>query len=258
MRVYIVSDVEGISDVSSIDMMDRTSELYQQTRKCLMDDVNAAVDGAFRGGATEVFVVDGHGGGGSFIEGALDPRATQILAKDSAKMSLEIFDMAFCVGAHAMAGTEKAFLDHTQTSATWFSFSVNGKEYGELGQLAIVAGMSDVPLVMMCGDRAACEEAAALIEGITCVEVKSAQIRNECTCIPTVEAHEMIRAAAEKAVRNYKAVKPYKVTLPAAISVTFTRNDHCDAKAKPCYKRRGRTLEKTVDTLRCHADLCRF
>jgi D-amino peptidase len=34
----------------------------------LMLDVNAAVEGAFEGGASDVYVVDGHGGGKNFIK----------------------------------------------------------------------------------------------------------------------------------------------------------------------------------------------
>jgi hypothetical protein len=43
----------------------------------------------------------------------------------------------FCMGAHAMAGTQNAFLDHTQSSLSWHDYSINGRKVGELAQRAV-------------------------------------------------------------------------------------------------------------------------
>ena len=58
MKVAIITDLEGISCVDSIDMI--FGDGYQFACEQLMLDVNAAINGAFEGGADEVFVVDGH------------------------------------------------------------------------------------------------------------------------------------------------------------------------------------------------------
>ena len=258
MRLKIVTDLEGISGIDKFEMMDRETEGYQQARRLLMADVNAAVEGAIRGGASEIYVVDGHHGGGNFIDELLDSRAQFLSAADSGKVAITDFDATMLIGGHALAGTEKAFLDHTKSSKTWFSYTVNGKEYGELGMQAILCGMNDVPMIMISGDRAACEEARELIDNIVCVEVKSAQIRNVAQCIPVEEAHEKICAAAEDAVRRYRQIKNHTITLPATVAVTFTRSDYCDKYHKPHYTRRGRTLEKVITQVTCHNDLGAF
>ena len=37
------------------------------------------------------------------------------------------FAGVFCVGYHAMAGTLNGFLDHTQSSASWYNYFLNGR-----------------------------------------------------------------------------------------------------------------------------------
>ena len=61
MKVYIMTDMEGISGINIPEMVGRDNPQYAYGRWCLTKDVNASVAGAFEGGATEVIVNDGHG-----------------------------------------------------------------------------------------------------------------------------------------------------------------------------------------------------
>ena len=130
MRIFIETDLEGISGVSTIDEIEQRDP-YSFER--LMADLNAAVSGAVDAGADEVYVTDGHGGGNNFIADRLDKRARQVNASAD---DLPGCDAAFIIGAHAMAGTANAFLDHTQSSKTWHNYYINGCRHGEMGQLA--------------------------------------------------------------------------------------------------------------------------
>ena len=58
-----------------MEMIRRDNSGYDYSVKRLMIDVNAAIDGAFAGGATRVTVLDSHGGGGNFDISLLDKRA---------------------------------------------------------------------------------------------------------------------------------------------------------------------------------------
>ena len=63
MNVVIMTDLEGISGVDSIaNIMDK-GEPYRYACERLMADTNAAVEGAIKAGAQNVYVIDGHGGG---------------------------------------------------------------------------------------------------------------------------------------------------------------------------------------------------
>ena len=78
MKIYISVDLEGISGVSSPEYVLRDGFFYPTAQRLLTADVNAAVRGAFDGGADEVVVIDGHSGGKNFLPGELDVRAVQI------------------------------------------------------------------------------------------------------------------------------------------------------------------------------------
>ena len=75
MKVYIMTDMEGISGVSIPEMVKRGEPQYEAARHWLTSDINAAVAGAFDAGATEVIVNDGHGGAPHMVLDEADPRA---------------------------------------------------------------------------------------------------------------------------------------------------------------------------------------
>ena len=62
LKVYISADMEGIGGVStwSVQASAKGRE-YEQFRRLMTLEVNAAVAGAFDAGATEVLVSDSHG-----------------------------------------------------------------------------------------------------------------------------------------------------------------------------------------------------
>jgi len=242
MKVYIMTDLEGISGVSSIEYMDRSSCFYEDARRYLMGDVNAAIAGCFDAGATEVVVKDGHGGGANFIMDQLDPRAEHDFTHGAwTGMLDETFDATLIVGQHAMAGTLNGFLDHTMSSRSWWQYSINGKPYGELGMWATIAGHYDVPLIFVCGDEAACAEARELIPNIRTVAVKRGIERNRAHCKPVPKAQQEIRNRVVEAMKNIDKVKPHKIELPATIELIWYRSDMAD----DCC--RGRTDRQRID-----------
>ncbi len=223
-NVLIVTDLEGISGISTMEML---SEQYEECCRRLMADTNAAVAGAFDGGAERVFVEDGHGGGDNFIAGMLDKRAEQVTLQTYPDMNEVCAIMQ--VGAHAMAGTPNGLLDHTQSSVAWHNYTVNGRRCGEMAQSALFAGAYDVPNVMMSGDRAACEEAREFFgEHCACAEVKLAKGRNTAECLPNEEAEKAIYEAAKRGMAEIDNVSPMKIECPFEIELEYNRADYCD------------------------------
>ncbi len=235
MRIYIHTDLEGVSGVDRMDMMDVATPGYQHAREMLMGDLNAAIDGAFAGGATHVTVLDSHGGGiGNFIPEQLDPRA-QADAKPNGKwwgVLGDGFDGTFFIGAHAMAGTQNGFLDHTQSSVAWHDYTLNGRRLGELAQWAMVAGHFGVPLLMVSGDEAACVEARRFFDPVETAAVKRGVGRNRAELVGLDEAHARIREAARRAVALVGLAKPFRPILPAEVVLHFNRADYCDDAAR--------------------------
>ena len=259
-KIYIATDMEGVSGIGHLEMMERGGPEFHRCRKLLCADVNAAVSGVFDGGATEVTVLDAHGGGGNFIIEELDPRATYERSAGGRRKfpSLdESCDGFFLIGRHAMAGTAQAFLDHTQSSRSWFSYSLGGREMGEMGQLAAIAGHFGVPVLLVTGDEAACVEARSFFPGAETVSVKWAPVRNRAVCIHPERAHQLIREAAAQALKLVGKLEPFVAAMPAEIKLTFTRSDYADGLAhRPGVTRvDARTITKSID---CVLDLLSF
>ena len=255
MKIYILTDMEGISGIGRREMVmaDEGGEHYQYGRKCLTEDINAAVAGAFDGGATDVVVNDGHGGGRHLILEEADPRALYERPVSGYHLmpSLdESFDGLFAVGAHAMAGTVDAFLDHTQSSATWHNYWINGELHGEVGQCAAFAGHYAVPLVLVAGDEAACEEARRLYDDPVTVAVKKAQGRETATCIHPKKAREMIRQGAKQAMELIGSKQPWVLEPPITVRLEVYRADVIDRMAESDRVKRidARTVEMTVNS----------
>jgi D-amino peptidase len=90
---------------------------------------------------------------------------------------------------------------HTYTGSI-FSLEINGRSLGEIGVDAAIAGHYNVPVILLTGDRAACEEARDLISGIETVVVKEGISRSAAVCLQPAYARKLIEEAAERAVRR--------------------------------------------------------
>lgn len=257
--VLIVTDLEGISGVGSMEQMNDTEHGgYAYSCARLIADTNAAVAGAFEGGAERVLVEDGHGTGVNFIPGELDPRAEQV-DMCAPGFSLDGVVCVMQVGAHAMSGTLCAFLDHTQSSVAWHDYKINSRRCGEMAQVAGYTGAFGIPCTMVSGDSAACMEARQFFGGeIACAEVKTALCRNRADCIGAEEAEARIRAAAKRGVALAETMKPFRVLLPMELTVEYNRADYCEAVCAwrdDIERLDARTVRRVVKEITCYRDM---
>lgn len=262
MHILILTDLEGVSGVDKFEMMTEGTAGFEQARENITKDVNITIEGAFAGGATKVTVIDGHGHYNNIIDDMLDSRAERLNIKDFCVMNVSDmkYDGLFVTGAHAMAGTENAFLDHTQAAISWFEYKLNGEPCGEIGMLAYLVGLNNIPLLMVNGDEAACREVEALVPGVVTAAVKTANERNVATCYPEAEVNEKIFNAAKKGAESIGKIKALKLTMPAIMELTYSRSDFCDESFKDAQntERYGRTLRKKLDKINCYYDIVRF
>jgi D-amino peptidase len=234
MKIYIHTDLEGVTGIDSMDMIEKTGPRYRGCCEQLMADLNAAVDGAFAGGAAHVTVLDSHGGGNNFILEMLDKRAENDTRPNKKWWGImdDSYQGTLFIGAHAMAGTQNAFLDHTQSSLAWHNYSINGRRMGELAQWAIVAGNWGVPLLMMSGDEAACVEARQFFNPVETAAVKRGIGRNRAELVDPQEARARIREAARRAMSLVGKAKPFAPVKPMEIVLEYNRADYCDGAAQ--------------------------
>ncbi len=260
MNVMIMTDLEGVSGVDKDEMVscEGTAE-HKFAIERLMLDVNAAIEGAFDGGADVVYVVDGHGGGNNFIKDMLDKRSKQLSVKEwEGKITNGEIDAYMEVGVHAMAGTINAFLDHTQSSLSWYNYMVNGRKCGEIAQGAIFAGAFDVPFVMVSGDEAACVEAKAFLGDIECAIVKYGVGRNKAKTVQLDEALRRIKKASQESLKLVGKIRIYKPLMPLEIKLELCRSDMCDALIQThdnIERLDARTVRKIVNKIDSYRDI---
>jgi D-amino peptidase len=254
MKIYILADMEGISGIRRMEQVQRESSEYAEGCGLMIQDINAAVAGAFDGGAASVVVADTHGGGGQVRVGEMDARAVyEMPGRGELMPSLDRgFDGLILLGHHARAGTIGGFLDHTMSSARWFEYRINGKVVGEIGIEAAYAGHHGVPVIMVSGDEATAREARATLGKVECAVVKWGIGRNKAKCLPLPRAHEVVRETARRAVARARSFRPFRPRLPATIQITFYRTDWAEELAfRPGVERvDARTVRQKIRSLR--------
>ncbi len=220
MKIYIMTDLEGVSGV--VDFEWRKDESppnmlkRQRYSRLLTGEVNAAVDGCFAAGATEVLVDDAHGGAYTIDFENVDKRCSVLHGKFRPGMMSCLdssFDAMLMIGAHAMARTPGGVLYHTMSLDTR-EIRLNGIPHGEFGIFAFKAGAYNVPTIMISGDEAACREGKRFIKGLVAVAVKKGLSRYSAVSIAPERAREMIREGVIEAIGKLKHIKPYKLKAP--------------------------------------------
>ncbi len=173
MKIFLMTDLEGVCGViNHDDWVIPSGRYYEEGKKLLTMEVNAAVEGFFSAGASEIVVVDGHGAGG--INHILLDNRTMYLRSSVGPYPFMLdksYDAIAWVGQHAKAGTEHAHIAHTG----WFDvldYKINGISVGEFGHIAMLAAFLGIKSIFASGDEAFTLEAKALIQGIETVTVK--------------------------------------------------------------------------------------
>ena len=256
MKIYISVDMEGISGINSPEYVLRDGMHFQAGRRLLTADVNAAVRGAFDGGADEVIVADMHAASGNIIIEDLDPRAL-IMAGTPHQPRFPFLDKSvdglFLLGYHAMAGTERANLEHTMSSKAWHKFCINGRPYGELGIDAELAAEEGVPVVMVSGDDKLCEEGRAWLGDIETAMVKQGLGRQSALCLSPKRGQEVVYDHAKRAVERLIAGEKFALPeIPSPCNVAITYKMVPDADAANIYGTKrldGYTVETPYNKL---------
>jgi D-amino peptidase len=217
LKVFISVDMEGLAGVVTSSDVSASGPDYAHFRAIMAGETNAAVEGAFRAGATEVLVRDSHGAKQNLLPSDVDPRARLLRGQSSGPKNMmegvdSTFDAVVFVGYHAKAGTPGAILEHT-SNGNVIDFSINGVSLPEGGYNALVAGLYDVPVVFVAGDRAVVDQLRALLGDIVGVAVKD-EIGDASLGLSPEQAQDEIRAGVERAVRERARAKPYRLSAP--------------------------------------------
>jgi len=176
MRVFISVDMEGVAGVATFDQVIRGGTGYPRAQELMTAEANAAIRGAFAGGATDVLVNDSHGTMDNLLHDRLDPRARLVFGAPRPSCMVQGItrddDVAVFVGYHAAAGAD-GVLAHT-FSSNFTELRVNGAAMTEAEVNALYAASLGVPVGVVTGDDEICAVARKAFPGVSAVEVKTA------------------------------------------------------------------------------------
>ncbi|HLX02827.1 MAG TPA: M55 family metallopeptidase [Trinickia sp.] len=203
MKVLISTDIEGVAGVFHTEQTRPGNGEYERARRWMTEEANAAIEGAFAGGATEVWVNDSHGGFRNLLPDLLDERAHVVLGKPRTlgmMAGLECgAERVFMIGYHAKAQS-RGILAHTINSFAFARVSMNGAEVGEAGLYGALAAEYGARVALLTGDDVFVEETRETFPEADFVTVKTASGHASGVTRTPAAACAAIRAAAQEAM----------------------------------------------------------
>ncbi|WP_214104639.1 M55 family metallopeptidase [Acrocarpospora catenulata] len=225
MRVYLSVDMEGVTGLTDPEEMHAGGRGYERGCELMTADANAVIDGVYAAGADTVLVNDAHGSTKNLRIDLLDTRATLIRGPGKPhRMGQGLtgeFAAACLVGYHARAGVQHGVLNHTWMGKEIQNVYLNDEICGETRLVAGFAGSMGVPVALVTGDEAVCEEAAQLLGEVETVAVKKGIDRFAAELLPPTVAQERIRGGAARALNRLADFSPYAVEPPYRLGVEW-------------------------------------
>jgi D-amino peptidase len=225
-------DMEGVAGVVDWEQCRPGSGApYALGCELLQDEVNAAIEGAIAGGATEIVLNDSHSrmanldprkiaGGAKYLSGRHKPRYMMQGLDDS-------FDAAFFVGYHGSISGAPSTMSHTYNPEVFSGAKINGTYVGESGINALVADHYRVPIAFVSGDSVTWEETAPFAEGGVNVVTKTSITRASALNLHPTESCRLIREGAELALTKVAggSVALPNIGRPAVLDLEFQTAD---------------------------------
>ena len=209
MRVFISVDMEGVAGIATFDQIIRGGSGYPRAQELMTAEANAAIRGAFTGGATEVLVNDSHGTMDNLLHSQLDPRARVLFGAPRPSCMVQGLStgnaLAVFVGYHAAAGAP-GVLAHT-FSSNFTHLRINGQPMSEAEVNGLYAASLGVPVGVVTGDDEICDVARKAFPGVTAVEVKKATGWSATDSMQPTAAGEAIEAAVAAAVAGAASLR---------------------------------------------------
>lgn len=261
MKVYIVCDIEGVAGVADFKKQCMEKGAYfQQAMRMATHELNALVEGAIEGGATEIYAWPGHGDfpGGIDVE-LLHPECNLVMhAGDQGPAGFdESFDAMMLHGLHGMAGSG-GVLAHS-----FYPFPkniwVDDMKIGEIALNMATFGATGIPTILVTGDSVAINEARSLVPRITCATVKwplgekeklgALSVRRTVTLSPK-KAQQAIKKAARESMYLIDSIEPYTFPDEFDLKVEYVEAKYADNFASaPGVER----IDEVTIAKRCHS-----
>lgn len=236
MKIFISSDMEGTAGVVDWSQCTPGTAEYPYYTELLTGEINAAIEGAMRAGATEFLVNDSHSKMTNLRPDALAGRAGYLSGRYKPMYMMQgldaSFDAVFLLSYHGSMGSDGSVLSHTYFPSAFAEVTVNGVVAGEAGINALVAQAYEVPIVLVTGDVTTAEETRPFCPGVKTAVVKKSVTRFSAEALHPEAARELIRERASEAVRDLADAAPPSIGVPITVGVSFRSSDYCELAAR--------------------------
>jgi D-amino peptidase len=234
MKVWMSLDMEGVAGIVDWEQCRPGNPAYPLGCELLQAEVNAAIEGAIAGGATEVVLNDSHArmanldprriaGGARYLSGRHKP-LYMMQGLDSS------FDAVFFVGYHGSISGRPSTMSHTYNPEVFSAASVNGREVGESGINALVAEHHGVPIAFVSGDQVTWDETEPFATGAVHVMTKESITRASALSLHPDESCRQIATGAKAAMQRVAMgdVPLPGISRPATLDLEFQTADMAD------------------------------
>ncbi|MXN79826.1 aminopeptidase [Burkholderia sp. 4701] len=208
MKILISTDIEGVAGVFATEQTRPGNPEYERARRWMTAEANAAIEGAFAGGAQAVWVNDSHGGFRNLLPDALDSRVRVVLGKPRMLGMMAGLkqrpDLVFMIGYHAKSQT-RGVLAHTINSFAFTQVWLNGVELGEAGLYGALAREHGAHVALASGDDVFAEETQPLFPAARFATVKTAGGAATGDTLTPAAACARIEAAARETVEHARS-----------------------------------------------------
>lgn len=231
--VFVITDAEGVAGVCR---QEQTDPKDGEMRQLLTAEINSAVAGFFDGGATDVYVWDGHDGSATLSALTIDPRAHLIMGGLPSTMLMERnYSAVAFVGQHARANTIGGVMAHSYSSLGIQNLLMNGKPVGEIETRTALAGWFHTPVIFLSGDQAAAAQLHDIDPEAETAVVKEGIDNYTCISLSAEAARRLIHEHARAAMAKIGRIQPYRIGGPVTIEIEYTSRNALkpDAKLKP-------------------------
>lgn len=237
MDVLISVDLEGVAGIATRQQIHPGGHDYSIARALMTAEANAAVAGAFEGGATSVVVNDSHGPADNLLGEQLDRRADYVVGDPKPLDMLQELTprtgVVLFVGYHAGAVDPTGVLGHTYSGGAFADVRLNSASIGEAELNALIVADAGVPLGLVTGDDVVCAVAEKAFPGVVTVPVKTARGRTAARSKHPAAAREAITAGAALAVANalQGSVRPLAVPSELVVEADLRPNGAAELAA---------------------------
>lgn len=235
MKVFISTDFEGVAGIVDWDQIMVGSHDYELGRRLLLQELNAAIDGAAQAGGDTFLVNDSHSTMRNLEPDLLHGNASLLSGKHKPMYMMEglddSFDAIFFLGYHGSIGASRAILSHSYNPRAIWEARLGGEIVGETALNALVAAHYGVPIVLVTGDQVTAAEARQLSPAPHCVEVKRSISRYAAESLHPEVARQRIRTGAELALTSVATATAPIFNGDIQLDLTFLTADMAEMAA---------------------------